>query len=337
MKHHDSRGNSAQAADLADVQNVGIPRSLLYHRYGTMWTTFFEALGRTVVVSEPSDRGVFEAGDAASVDECCLASKLYLGHVRSLIGKTDALFVPSIANLGHLKSFCTKFQALPDLVANSFVEANPRIISCLVEEQETHTHERDSFLALARRLGANPHEAKSAWKAAVHAQEAADAAAQLAQERLLAAAEAKPAVERPLRILVMAHPYVAHDPYIGGPVADMLEEMGACVLFADRVDKERAYKASLEFSETLPWIINRELIGALMLLRDRIDVVVIVSAFPCGPDSMTNDAVTRRFHSKPTLVLTVDAQSGTAGMETRVESFVDILRYQGKGGYLHVR
>ena len=28
-------------------------------------------------------------------------------------------------------------------------------------------------------------------------------------------------------------------------------------------------------------------------------------------------------------------QSGTAGVETRVESFVDILRFQQKGGYVH--
>lgn len=34
-------------------------------------------------------------------------------------------------------------------------------------------------------------------------------------------------------------------------------------------------------------------------------------------------------------MLTVDAQGGTAGVETRVESFVDILSYQKKGGYLN--
>ena len=60
-----------------------------------------------------------------------------------------------------------------------------------------------------------------------------------------------------------------------------------------------------------------------------------MSAFPCGPDSMTDDAVARCIHGKPLLTLTVDAQSGTAGVETRIESFVDILTYQRKGGYLH--
>ena len=34
------------------------------------------------------------------IDECCLASKLYLGHAESLLDSCDALFVPSIDNLG---------------------------------------------------------------------------------------------------------------------------------------------------------------------------------------------------------------------------------------------
>lgn len=245
-------GVLGQHADLADVRTIGIPRALLYYRYGALWTTFFESLGRTVVLSEPSDRGMFETGDAASVDECCLASKIYLGHVESLLGKADALFVPSIVNMGHRKGFCTKFQSLPDLVANSFPDCGMRIVSCLVEEKGTRAMARDSLLGLAKRFGAGPREAKRALKSAVAAQNASAKSVYLAQERVLAEIESRPADSRPLRILVMAHPYVAHDPYIGQPVVDMLKEMGACVLLADCVDGERAFKKSLEFSAPSP-------------------------------------------------------------------------------------
>ena len=50
-----------------------------------------------------------------------------------------------------------------------------------------------------------------------------------------------------------------------------------------------------------------------------------MSAFPCGPDSMVNDLLTRKLQELPILVLTLDAQDGSAGLETRLESFVDIL------------
>ena len=51
--------------------------------------------------------------------------------------------------------------------------------------------------------------------------------------------------------------------------------------------------------------------------------------------SMTDDAIMRCIQGTPILNLMIDAQSGTAGVETRVESFVDILRFQQKGGYVH--
>ncbi|MBM6687901.1 hypothetical protein H6A35_03325 [Collinsella tanakaei] len=333
-------------ADAADVRTVGIPRGLLYYRYHTLWRTFFERLGRTVVVDQPSTRATFAEGDAASVDECCLASKLYMGHVLALLDgrgldpagnlrPVDALFIPSTANFGQLKHFCTKFQALPDLVANSLHERHPRILSFAVDELEAHISLREGLMELGARLGERPRDVKAAIHAALHEQQRAEEMLARAQRDLLDSIERLPRAGRPLTILVAAHPYVAHDPFVGGAVEDALRSAGAEVIYADEYDRERAYKKSFEFSATLPWIVNRELVGAILALHDRVDGIVIMSAFPCGPDSMTDDAVQRCVHGKPILALTVDAQSGTAGVETRIESFVDILRYQQKGGYLH--
>ncbi|MDO4443602.1 MAG: acyl-CoA dehydratase activase-related protein [Slackia sp.] len=330
-----------EEAPYADIATIGIPRALMYHRYAPAWTAFFEALGRTVVISRPTDLSMLERGSALSVDECCLASKAYMGHVESLIGACDAVFVPSLANLGRFRGFCTKYQALPDLVRNTFAETPLRIVSCAVETQETGTAMKDAFVELGMRFGASAGEAKAAFKAGQQALEDADARAHADLESALRTVEKarkhaarSDAETEPLAILVAAHPYVACDPIIGGPVVDTLRAMGVSVLFAHDFDHARAYKASKEFSSTMPWIVNRELIGAILCLHERIDGIVLVSAFPCGPDSMTNDAIARRIAGKPMLCLTVDAQSATAGLETRVESFVDILRYRRKGGYL---
>ena len=322
-------------AEYADVRTIGIPRALLYYRYKTMWRTFFEELGRTVVVSAKSDRSTLETGAHLSIDECCLASKLYMGHVASLLGTCDAIFAPSIDNLGDFKGFCTKFQALPDLVANTFSAQKPRIVSCEVDHTETHITEQEAFIELGQKFGASKKEAKKAYAAAVHAQKKTDEKRARKQADLLKSISKLPEGERPLRILVAAHPYVIHDAFVGAPLVDMLHEMGACVLFADRCNHEKALEKSFEFSDTLPWIVNREVIGAILGLYDQIDGIVLMSAFPCGPDSMTNDALMRCIKGKPILSLTIDAQSGTAGLETRIESFVDILNYQQRGGYLH--
>lgn len=326
-----------QRADLVDVRRVGIPRALLYYRYGIAWRTFFEQLGREVVLDEPSDRGTLEVGDRLSVDECCLASKLFLGHVSSLIDAgVDAVFVPSLMGYGRFDTFCTKFQALPDLAANAFAVAGKpvHIISLRIDELHGETEEA-AFKGFAARFGASRKEAARAYKAARAAQRSYDEAMAREQEKLVKSLGKLPVAERPLTILVAAHPYVSHDPFVGGVVEDALRDLGACVLFADETDRARALKRSYEFSHSIPWIVNRELIGSILMLHEHIDGIVLMSAYPCGPDSMADDAIERCIKGKPILTLTVDAQAGTAGVETRVESFVDILSYQKKGGYLN--
>lgn len=338
-------------AECADVQTVGIPRALLYYRYHVIWQTFFEQLDRRVVFSEPSNRAMLEEGEALSVDECCLASKLYMGHTAALLRgegvaagagedapaniRPDALFVPSMDNLKLHEAFCTKFAALPDLVANTFADQQPRIVTCRVAKREDEIKESDAFIELGQRFGFSKKKAKDAYCEAVRAQERHDEKLHKALMCKLDAAEHAPEGERPLRLLLAAHPYVAHDPLMGGPITDFLDNLGVCTLHASHYGHKRALEKSFEFSDTLPWVINREIIGAALNLYNRIDGIVLVSAFPCGPDSMTNDAVLRCIKGKPILSLTVDSQSGTAGLETRIESFVDILHYQKKGGYLH--
>ena len=59
--------------------------------------------------------------------------------------------------------------------------------------------------------------------------------------------------------------------------------------------------------------------------------VVLLSSFSCGPDSMTDEILTRRLKNIPILSMTLDGQDATAGMETRIESFIDILHLRKDG------
>ena len=43
---------------------------------------------------------------------------------------------------------------------------------------------------------------------------------------------------------------------------------------------------------------------------------------------MIDEMIQRRMKGVPILTLTLDAQSGTAGVETRLESFVDIIHFK---------
>ena len=62
--------------------------------------------------------------------------------------------------------------------------------------------------------------------------------------------------------------------------------------------------------------------------HEEIDGAILLSVYPCALDSMVNDMLIRknRMAHIPVLQMTLDAQTGTAGVETRLESFIDILK-----------
>ena len=64
---------------------------------------------------------------------------------------------------------------------------------------------------------------------------------------MLKQAEKLPADQRPLRILLAAHPYVIHDPYIGEPITSMLENLEVCTLYSDRFDRKLALEKVMTF------------------------------------------------------------------------------------------
>lgn len=309
---------------MEEIRTIGIPRGLMAYRDGILWKDFFEQLGYNCVTSGRSDRGILENGSARAVDETCLPFKMYLGHILCLEGKCDAVFVPRMGGYNVREKMCTRYEALPDLAANIFRDSGLRILTVSYDWYEKTTEEK-VYIQLGEQLGRSKREARKAYAHAKKQQDAFLKSREKKQQTLLE--------KEGTRILMAGHPYVLHDAYMGGELTRILEKYGADVLYSDCVSREAALKRSYEFSRVMPWLINREMTGAILMLREKVDGIILVSAYPCGPDALVNDMLLRRVKGIPLLSLTLDAQSGTAGVETRIESFIDIIKYQKAGGY----
>ena len=118
------------------------------------------------------------------------------------------------------------------------------------------------------------------------------------------------------------------DAYIGKPVLKMLRKLDAVPIRADITERKAALEQSLKLSPTLKWEVNREIAGSVYKNRERVDGIILLSAFPCGPDSMVNEMLMRKNNGIPVLNLVMDGQNGDAGVETRVESFIDIIGFK---------
>ncbi len=99
---------------------VGIPRALLFYKYHHLWETFLYSLEVNYIISPPTTKAILAKGINIAVDETCLPSKIYLGHVDWLIGCCDSILVPRIAEFGKQNTVCTKHQAMPDVLKNTF-------------------------------------------------------------------------------------------------------------------------------------------------------------------------------------------------------------------------
>lgn len=134
---------------------VGIPRGFLYYRYHILWETFFDELGIEYIVSPDTNKEIIKRGTEHAIDESCLSSKIFTGHVDYLIDKCDYIFIPRVATFGDKKEFvCSKFQAIYDVINNTYREKKLKILYYSIDVHNKDT-ELKAFMKMGKFLGKN--------------------------------------------------------------------------------------------------------------------------------------------------------------------------------------
>lgn len=300
-----------------DKIKIGIPRGLFYFQNKLMWHDFFEKLDCEVVVSPKTNRNIIKLGSIYAGDEMCVSLKNYLGHVASLVEICDYILVPRIDNYGLMEQSCTNFLAVYDLVNNLF---NKKILNYNINYQQKQT-EMDAYLYLGKQLGKSRTEIKDAY---VYAKVRSDKA----KKEMYINANNKLNSEK-FKILLVGHDYNIEDEIIGKPIIDYLSESGCETIKCFELPSVETIKLSKKISKTLYWKNNRENIGSIPYCLNKIDGIILLGSFPCGPDSIVNELVLRRVKF-PILNLVIDDLSAFAGIETRLESFLDIIKQKNK-------
>lgn len=291
---------------------VGIPKSLHYYYYSNLWKYFFQELGIETVESINTNKNIVNEGINKACDEMCLSLKIYLGHVDYLKDKCDYILVPRIDNYGLKDQTCTNFLALYDIVNNLF---NVNILNYNVDLEHKDT-ELKGFINIGSCLGINRKKTIMAYKNAVIKNNKLKK-----QETIKTLNKLK---SNKNKIMVISHPYNINDSYIGLPIIKMLNNFDCEIIHCDKLDTIKTNKLSSNLSNTLYWKYSKENIGALELMKDSIDGVILLSTFPCGLDSLVNELVIRKINI-PYINLIIDDIDSLTGIETRIESFIDII------------
>ena len=291
---------------------IGIPRGLYYYYYSDLWISFFDKLGISYIISPETNKEIKELGSKYSTDEMCLSLKNYIGHVAYLCDKCDCILVPRIDNYGRFQQTCTNFLAAYDIVNNMF---DIDVVDYNISYTEGDT-EKKAFISLGKRLGFSRSRSLAAYNYALVMSHKSRKSKIISNVNRLNSPGKK--------ILIVSHPYNTYDASIGSKVISFLEGIGCNIIYSDLFDDKECMDKSLVLSDGLYWKYSRLIVGSIMLCKDKVDGIIFLSTFPCGLDSLVNELVIRKLECK-CLNLVIDDMDAFAGIETRLESFVDIV------------
>lgn len=305
---------------------VGIPRGLLYYEYFPLWRHFFTSLGAKVIQSPLSTKQLLELGVRHSVDETCLPVKMYMGHVAALQDMVDYLFVPRIVSIKKGDYHCPKFSGLPDMIQSVFPNCRP-ILEVVVDRTEKKGEFLKSLYKMGKHFTSNPARIYASYQQALrHWRET-----RIEWTRSFISPAPQPSVANPLTVAVIGHSYNLYDVYGNNNLLEALTRVGVHVITPDDIDYRRAINNAETNLPNLCWSLGKKLYGTAMEYggRKKVDGVILVMSFECGPDSLLMDMINRELTShyhKPTMTLVIDEHTGEAGLLTRLEAFVDMVR-----------
>lgn len=326
------------------MSRIGIPRTLAYFIYFPFWKTFLEALGQEIVVSPPTTRSILDKGVKEAVNDACIPIKLYHGHVAYLADKVDYIFCPRLVSVRKhgdfgTETFCPKFLGLPDMVRLAMDKLPP-----LIDERVDLKKGKDELFKVCSRvgetLGKSEVEVKKAYQQAVKVNKRFQ---QLLYQNLTPVEamaimfddqeNQPPAGDTDLNIAVVGYPYAIYDGYINGGILNLLQKQRVKVYTQDMLSDKIMNRQAKTLPKSMFWYFsNRAVYGALHYMqKDNIDGIIHLTAFACGPDSIVDrllEIEARRRNRMPYLAIAVDEHTGEAGIRTRVEAFLDMLRFR---------
>jgi len=294
---------------------IGIPKFLIYWKKPDFWESFFKSLGFDVLLSPPTNKDIVEKGVKVSDPETCFSNKVYWGHLLWLDGKCDMIFVPRLKANQEKLEYCPKFFGLPDLAE---ILVKTPVLTEIFDQR------RESFAKSVEKLGQKLGVSKKEIRRALQNAESKEKEIESEKEESFLQK-----INSPKRkIVLISHPYNLYDDYVNLRIKEKLEKLGSQAVFLENLPLKMAVEES--FPEiNFHWEFGREIMAKIEgILKYKIEGALEISSFQCGCDAVLKEFVEKRFKKAkiPFLYLIIDEQTGEAGLQTRIEAFLDTIR-----------
>ncbi len=307
------------------LRTVGIQTSFYLHNLFPLYHTFLSELGFEVVLAdEPDPDGVKMTSSAF-----CYPGEIAHGMFKNLLEKKpDIIILPKVAQLPvdgrgakgwAEQSTCCMGAQEPYYIQSAFRDIPVPLLTPILDFSEGWGSQEEKFIEMGRELGRDPEASARAYRAGVARQERFQRKKKELGDKLLRELEADP---DSVAVVLFGRTYNA-----------FAEEanFGIPRKFASRGYRVLPYEClRYEEEESLPnmsWAAGHEIIRAARFVKKHPQLfAAFVTNFSCGPDSFLVGYVRDIMGNKPSLTLELDNHTADAGVNTRVEAFLDIVR-----------
>ncbi len=319
-------GKHAQKVEANGRLRVGIPASLLTNTFYPLYANFVKNLGFDVVTSRQNGtRGMERAGSAF-----CQPVLQSHDHLQQLIDqKVDRIFVPHVRNIKVQEgngSYCTcpLVQAEPYVLRSAFhSELAGKLVTCVLDLDDPASVKAE-FESVGREMGADRSQVAQAfdraWNLFCHHGE----------QMLEMGGRFIDNPERKTTIVLFGRPYNAFTSQANMGVPGKFASRGYPVIPFDMIPISEDHARPFN---RMYWASGQTILQAARLVRSTPGLFgVFITSFSCGPDSFILEKFRSIMGDKPYLVLELDTHTSDAGLDTRVEAFLEVVSNFGFNG-----
>ncbi|MDR2729436.1 MAG: acyl-CoA dehydratase activase [Treponema sp.] len=299
---------------------IGIPRAFSVHTLYPLYSWFFHELGiKTFLSTEVAHAGVARAESAY-----CFPAEIAHGAVQDCLDKgADYVLLPHFRDMPSYEdkvhaNFCPITQSLPYYIEKAFPDIEKkRWLPLVVSFKFGESKALELFTVMTERLGISEAETKTAFQTALSKQqEYFEAVHKMGLEALEDARKAS----RPV-IATLGRPYNAFTPEANMGIPRKFTTRGYSIVpfdilpFHDETIFPNMY-----------WYYGQQDVKTANLLKKEDNIyLTFITNFSCAPDSFILHYIKWVMGQKPFLVLELDSHTADAGVDTRVEAFLDII------------
>lgn len=303
-------------------KTVAINNSLLTNTLYPLYYNFFTALGFDVLLCGDIDKEGVERRGAEFCYPVEIAHGSLMGTIRL---NPDIFFLPHVgsmpvANGIETKVTCPFVQAEPYYLKAAFDELKGKVVlNPVLNFSNGYEGARENFIKIGKDLGFQPGVAREAYTMAVSAQNEFVAECKAIGREFLAEMERHP---EDTAVVLFGRPYNAFTQKANMGIPQKFATRGYRIIpydFLPYDDEEPA--------ENMFWALGQAILKASRFVKrhNRLFPAYITN-FSCGPDSFIVGFFRCIMENKPSLTLELDSHSADAGLDTRIEAFLDVVK-----------